>query len=372
MSFSRTVIAVTFAICLSGCSHSDSNSYDEYSKAHGDYPDTIAIAAVKRNAPLASEAPISGCSDPKTKLKLFLVGRVYRGDGPLRAVCTTGVVADLVRNVGGPHVHVTQLMAPDVDPHSYVASSGDISVLNRAGIIFYSGLNLESKLSDLLARLAMKKPVCAVSQYIPAKDLLRDPDGQFDPHVWFDTELWKHGIDVVRDALSAYDPEHSDDYHARADAYAAKLDATNDELLKVLATVPENRRVLVAAHDAFRYFGRANKFETYGIQSDSTEFGAGVSDIDRLVGLVCRREVPAVFPEATVASRNIQSLVEGCQSKRSSVAIGGELCSDTTGEPITTGVPVPEKPSEIEADRSSDTYLGMLRYDAETIAGALK
>src|SRR5687768_873052 len=110
----------------------------------------------------------------------------YSGPYPIEVVCTTGMVADLVRNVGGEHVRVTTLMGPGVDPHLFKSSPADVAHLNRADLICYSGLHLEGKLSDLLERMSHKKPTLAVAEKISADKLLTDEHGVRDPHAWFD------------------------------------------------------------------------------------------------------------------------------------------------------------------------------------------
>src|SRR5687768_10928744 len=82
----------------------------------------------------------------------------FAGKHPIRVLCTTGMVADLATNVGGEHVAVTSLMGAGVDPHLYKASPADVSQLNRADIVFYSGLHLEGKLGELLERMSERKP----------------------------------------------------------------------------------------------------------------------------------------------------------------------------------------------------------------------
>src|SRR5262245_15406255 len=81
------------------------------------------------------------------------------GDGekyPVKVVCTTGMVADLVRNVGGERLAVTQLMGADVDPHTFRPAAGDVAKLNNATLIFYSGLHLEGKMTDIFERVGRK------------------------------------------------------------------------------------------------------------------------------------------------------------------------------------------------------------------------
>lgn len=280
----------------------------------------------------------------------------YSGPYPIEVVCTTGMVADLVRNVGGEHVRVTVLMGPGVDPHLYKSSPADVGHLNRADMICYSGLHLEGKLADLLARMSHKKPTLAVAEQIAADKLLSDEHGARDPHVWFDVSLWNEAAGAVRDALSQYDPNHAADYQSACDAYQTKLAALHEHAKQQLGTIPADKRVLVTAHDAFRYFGRAYDVEVRGIQGISTDSEAGVREVRALVDFLVERKIKAVFVETSVADQNIKSLLEGCAARGHTITIGGTLFSDAMGE---EGTP-------------EGTYEGMVRHNVTTIVNALK
>jgi manganese/zinc/iron transport system substrate-binding protein len=284
------------------------------------------------------------------------VTKTFSGTHPIRAVCTTGMVADLVRNVGGGHVTAGQLMGEGVDPHLYKASPGDVNRLNEADIIFYSGLHLEGKMADVFVRMARKKPTFAVTEYIPEGGVLENPDGAFDPHLWFDVSLWREAAGVVRDALVAFDPKHASDYRRRADAYQSELAKLHDEVKTRLAAIPKDQRVLVTAHDAFRYFGRAYNVEVRAIQGISTESEAGVREVNALVAFLVDKRIKAVFVESSVSDKNVTALLEGCAARGHKVVVGGELFSDAMGK---DGTP-------------AGTYVGMIRHNVDTIVNALR
>lgn len=284
------------------------------------------------------------------------VEKTHSGVYPIQAVCTTGMVADLVRRIGDEKVSVVQMMGEGVDPHLYKASPGDVAKLNGAAIIFYSGLHLEGKMSDVFVRMARRKPTFAVTEYISEGRVLDNPAGAFDPHLWFDVSLWREGAGVVRDALKAYDPANASYYQSRADAYQAELAKLHDDVKSTLATVPKESRVLVTAHDAFRYFGRAYDVDVRGIQGISTESEAGVKEINSLVQFLVDRRIKAVFVESSVSEKNVTALLEGCAAKGHKVVIGGELFSDAMGK---SGTP-------------EGTYIGMIQHNVATIVKALK
>ena len=282
-------------------------------------------------------------------------GPTETGDGRIKATCTVGMVADMVRAIGGDRVAVTQLMREGVDPHTYKASAGDVSALGSADMVFYSGLHLEGKMAEQLERMARRKPSVAVAESLPAQALL-DSDGAHDPHVWFDAALWSQASESVCAALCKRDPGHAADYKARTAAYRERLAALHEWAKKELASIPARRRVLVTAHDAFRYFGRAYGIEVRGIQGISTESEAGVRQVNQLVDFIADRGVKAVFVESSVSDRNVRALVEGCSARGHRVKVGGQLFSDAMGK---DGTP-------------EGTYEGMVRHNVRTIAEALR
>lgn len=280
----------------------------------------------------------------------------FGGDYPIKVTCTTGMVADLVRHVGSDQVDVTQLMGETVDPHLFQAVPADISALNRADVIFYSGLHLEGKLVEIFARMRRKKPTSAVAERIDNSRLLDVGAGLYDPHVWFDVELWSVCISAVSDTLSQFDPKHAADYQKRADLYRKELVTLHEYCVSEMATIPEGQRVLVTAHDAFHYMGRAYGLEVKAIQGISTESEPGVKEINELVEFLTTNGIRAVFVESSVPDANMASLVEGCASRGHTLEQGGVLFSDAMGK---LGTP-------------EGTYVGMVRHNVNTIVQALR
>ncbi|MDU8943019.1 metal ABC transporter solute-binding protein, Zn/Mn family [Ovoidimarina sediminis] len=275
----------------------------------------------------------------------------------ISVVATTGMIADTARAVGGDLVDVRALMGPGVDPHAYRQTRTDIVAMTRADIVLWHGLYLEAQMEDFFHDLDGKRPVIAVGEAVPEADLLahEDYEGRFDPHVWMDPDLWTHVVIAVRDALTGIAPEHGEAFAANTEAHLAELQRLGTYSEDALATVPEASRVLVTAHDAFRYFGEAYGFEVLGIQGISTESEAGLNRIAELVDLLVERKIGAVFVESSVSDRNIRALIEGAASRGHSVKVGGELYSDAMG-----------------ADGSYEgTWIGMIDHNVTTIAGAL-
>jgi len=281
----------------------------------------------------------------------------FRGTYPIEVIATVGMVADIVRNVGGEHVKVTQIMGAGVDPHLYKTTRDDVLAIMDGDVVFYSGLMLEGKMSDTLIKMARKKPVLAVTELVAESKLLEPEDfqGHYDPHVWMDVSSWAECVGAVDKSLSEFDPAHVDDYKANAKKYREMLFALHEYGLKSVSSIPEESRVLITSHDAFNYFGRAYGLKVRGIQGISTESEAGLQRINELVQLLVDKNVTAVFVESSVSSKNIEALIEGARAKNHKVTIGGELFSDAMGK----------------AGTYEGTYLGMLDHNITLVTRAL-
>ena len=275
----------------------------------------------------------------------------------IRAVATTGMIADLLGEIGGGRVQVTALMGPGVDPHLYKASEGDVIRMASADVIFYNGLHLEGKMAEVFERMGKRVRTVAVTDGIPRDRLLSPPEfqGAYDPHVWFDVSLWREAAAHAARALVEMDPAHGESYRANAGAYLDRLSELDGYVRKQAARVPPRQRVLITAHDAFNYFGRAYGFEVRGLQGISTVAEAGTADIQALVRMILENRIPAVFIETSVPVRYIEALQEAVEAGGFRLRIGGSLYSDALGNPGT-----PE-----------GTYIGMVRHNVDTIAAAL-
>ena len=278
-------------------------------------------------------------------------------DGRLTIVTTTGQIGDSARIVGGDHVRVLSLMGPGTDPHLYVAGISDVDKLRSADIVFYNGLFLEAQMEGVLEQLAKRQTVVPVSAGIDRAKLLPSAAfaNEFDPHIWFDVRLWMQTVEQVRDTLMATDPANAADYAANAAAYLAELTDLDAYVAAQAARVPEAQRVLITAHDAFNYFGRAYGFEVLGLQGISTASEAGTADVQRLADFIATARIPAVFIESSVPVRNVEAVQAAVRNRGFDVRIGGQLFSDAMGD----------------TDTPEGTYVGMVRYNIDTIVGAL-
>lgn len=282
-----------------------------------------------------------------------------KASGKIRIVATTGMVADVVKNVGGDRLEVTALMGPGVDPHLYKASAGDVQRMLDADLICYNGLHLEGKLTEVLEQ-AQKRGVAvlAAAEGIDRSRLLAHAEYEdaHDPHVWFDVTLWMEVVETVRDRLIELDRTEEGRYRERSQAYLNLLKKLDGEVRVELEKVPKEQRVLITAHDAFNYFGRAYGFEVRGLQGISTATEAGTADVQALSTFIAEKKIAALFVESSVPRRSIEAVQAAVKAKGFDVKIGDSLFSDAMGDPGT----------------EEGTYLGMVRHNVRAIVQGLE
>ena len=307
-----------------------------------------------RNTVCASAAMLVAAAGVTT---ILITTPAEATETPPLAVATIGMIADVAETVAGSCARVETLMGPGIDPHLYQASAGDVRLFQEADAIFYSGYSLEGQLGEVLERLSAQRPTVAVSPtaIAPANLITVQDIYGIDPHLWMDASLWGEIAPVIADTLAELAPDCAQDLQQRASDYQAQLEALHGWIQESIATIPEDQRILVTAHDAFAYYGRAYGIEVAGVQGISTESEAGVADIRNMVDIVVERGVPAVFIESTINPRTIQAVIDGAAQRGQEIVIGGELYSDAMGEPGTIG----------------GTYIGMLYENTLTITQAL-
>ncbi len=284
---------------------------------------------------------------------------VKKENGKLQIVTTTTMITDMVKNIGGDAVEVKGLMGSGVDPHLYKASAGDVDKLFEADVIIYNGLHLEGKLEDIFEKMRQQqKQIIAVSDAIDKQELIGSEyfDSNYDPHIWFHINYWKQAAQFVINELKRLDAKNAASFEKNGQAYLAKLDALAAEISTTINVLPVEKRILVTAHDAFNYFGKLHNFEVVGLQGLSTATEAGVQDVQKLADFIIEKNVKAIFVESSVPKRTIEALQASVEASGHKVAIGGTLYSDALGD----------------AGTVEGTYIGMYKYNVQTIVEALK
>ncbi|PCI97879.1 MAG: manganese transporter [Flavobacteriales bacterium] len=276
----------------------------------------------------------------------------------INIVATTGMISDAVKNIVGDSAEVLSLMGPGVDPHLYKVTQSDIKKLMNADVIFYNGLHLEGKMGEILEQMSQNKPVIAVSDGLTKEQLRATSEfqGNYDPHIWFSVQLWADVVKFIGKNIAEIDKDHADFYDTNTTKHVEELNLLHSWTQKQVNIITEQQRVLITAHDAFGYFGRAYGMDVKGLQGLSTAAEYGLKDVTNLVDFITENKIKAVFVESSVSDRSIKAVIEGCKNKNHNIVIGGTLYSDAMGA----------------ANTDEGTYIGMVKYNVTTIVEALK
>ncbi len=277
---------------------------------------------------------------------------------PLSIVATTGMIGDAVKNITQTKAHVTTLMGPGVDPHLYKATQKDLRKITQADLVFYNGLYLEGKMAEIFKKIQKIRPIYPVSDALSTKLLLHDPEfhNNLDPHIWFDIQLWISVVQYINQVISQKDPSNKVFYQKNTEDYVKKLAKLHQYIQEQVQKIPQQQRILITAHDAFSYFGRAYGMEVKGLQGISTLAEFGLRDITNLVNFIVEKKIKAIFLETATPEKPMQAVLEGCVKKGHALKIGGALYADAMGEEGT----------------SAGTYIGMLKKNVSTIVQSLQ
>jgi len=271
---------------------------------------------------------------------------------PLRVVTLSTVLAEIAREVGRGGAGVVNLVEPGVDPHTFNPSPAEIRTLIDADVVLASGLKLEGYLDRLVASVGPRGRVVAVGDALPV--VLSIPQagtgGEKDPHWWHSIGNMLVAADLVRAELTRARPASADLFARNAQAYRGRLAALRDWVSAEVATLPPARRQLVTSHDAFGYFAHDYGFEIHSINGLSTESEADAKHLARLIDLIRRERIRAVFAESSANPRLVANLVE-----ETGVRLGATLYADGLGP----------------AGSGAATYEAMYRHNVLAIVGAL-
>lgn len=274
----------------------------------------------------------------------------------IKVTTTTTMLKDLIEHIGGDKVEVEGLMGEGVDPHLYNASAGDLEKLSKADLIVYGGLHLEGKMGEVFDKLSKEKDMLNVGDKLPKEKIHMVKGDTPDPHVWFDTNLWRIEAQAVTEKLSQIDSANASFYKENLAKYEKELDELTAYIMDKFKEIPEKSRVLVTAHDAFGYFGEQFGLEVKAIQGVSTDSETGTKNISDLANFIVERNIKAIFVESSVPKKSIEALQEAVKSRGKEVKIGGELYSDSLGD----------------KEHNTETYVKTVKANADTIANALK
>lgn len=285
------------------------------------------------------------------------VGENTEDDGKTTIVCTTSIAGDLVKSVVPDDFEVISIMGPGIDPHIYKPKPGDIDALQKADYVVYNGLHLEGKMGEILENFAKLKPVFALSEAINERKLIKAESFQagVDPHIWFDPSLWQQCGEHISDVFSAEFPDRQQEFKAKKMSFKGSFKTLLNDLDSMISAIPEDKKVLVTAHDAFSYFARRYKFELITIQGLSTQADFSIKTVEDISNNMVEKAVSCAFFESSIPRKSVETLINVCQQKGLQVKSGGTLYSDALGS----------------SNGPAASYFGMFRHNVKEISSCL-
>lgn len=270
---------------------------------------------------------------------------------PIEAVASFTVLADMVQNVGGDHVHVTSLIGPNGDPHAYEPTPNDAQALKRANLVFVSGLHLEGWLDRLIKASGYQGQPVVLSNGIKTRSMEEDGKRITDPHAWNSAA---NGVVYVRNIISALqkaDPANASDYQAKGEQYIQQLEQLDAYARAQVQAIPSGKRKVLTSHDAFGYFGDAYGVTFLSPLGFSTETEASAADVGKLITQIKQEHVSTYFFENSSDPRLVKQIADA-----SGAQPGGELYVESLSP----------------ADGPAPTYAQMFRYNVDKLTAAMK
>jgi manganese/zinc/iron transport system substrate-binding protein len=275
----------------------------------------------------------------------------------LRVVCTTTMITEAVKRIGGEFVTVEGLMGPGIDPHLYRVRAQTVELLHNADIIFYHGLHLEGKMVDTLQALSKIKRTVGVAEIIERDRLIESEfKGIYDPHVWHDPALWKIISYHIADQLSQYDPDHAVEYQQNVAKYVKEIDELDEYIYNELSRLSDSQRIIVTAHDAFAYFGKRYCVRVVALQGMNTDAQISPKDVTHLARFICDHKIATIFVESSIPRRTMEAVFQAVEGYGWHITIGDELFSDALGDD----------------EGHSGSYCGMMRHNCDALIRGLQ
>ena len=241
----------------------------------------------------------------------------------IKVVASFSILGDMVEQVVGDHASVTTIVGPDADAHVYQPSVADARAVAEADVIFVNGLGFETWSDTLIAESGTDGNVYVATEGVTPVLV----DGEADPHAWNALTNGMIYVQNISASLSKELPEHADDFAANAEAYIAKLETLDAETKAKLAELPDTRRTVVTAHDAFGYLADAYGLTFLAPVGIDTEAEPSAKDLATLISQLKADGAAALFVENITSPALVQQIAD-----ETGIQVGGRLFSDALSE----------------------------------------
>lgn len=283
-------------------------------------------------------------------LSLAAPTSAWSADAPIPVVATFSILGDMVERIGGDRIAVTTLVGANGDAHVYQPIPTDARAVSQAEILVFNGLAFEGWLDRLVEASDFDGVRVVATDGVEPIRLGDGDHGNVDPHAWQDLANAVIYIDNIAAALAKADPANASIYYGNRATYVAEIEALDAEIRAMVAGLPELRRTVVTAHDAFEYFSATYGLNFVAPHGVSTESDPSAADVAALIRQIRDEGIKAVFVESLTDQRLLAQIGD-----ETGASIGGTLYSDALSEP----------------EGPASTYLDMMRYNVEMLVEAL-
>jgi zinc/manganese transport system substrate-binding protein len=252
-----------------------------------------------------------------------LMNTVSASESSIRVVTSFSILEDLVNTLGGEHVVVANLVDRNQDAHTYQPKPSDAVAIAKADLVVFNGLAFEGWITRLIKNSGYKNKQLIASDGVNAIN----HGEEIDPHAWQSFDNIRVYIQNITHTLITLRPQHRDDFIQREQQYLNSLNALENSLLKELADIPRNKRIVVTSHDAFGYLEREFDIRFLAPLGLSVEVEASAQDVANVIDQIREQNVKALFIE----NINSPRLLERIASETNAV-IGGRLYSDALSD----------------------------------------
>ncbi len=327
------------------------------------------------NAPRETEKEVLPAADPDEP------GKREEQLETVKVVTTIFPLAEIIRQVGGEGVEVTQLLPAGASPHTYEPSVEQARAVAGADLVIFIGGGLDNwavKLAEGAPRVRLLEIMPLAEDYLLDYAPLQLPHeeeqghdhdhahgeygdhdhgdmeghqhhhGPYDPHLWLDPLLVRDLVaPLVETALSSVNPDWQELFKKNLSRFQHELTVLHEEIAARVALFRQRR--FISYHSAWNYYAHRYGLEEVAAVEEFPGKEPSARWMAELIKLAARYEIKVLFAEPQLGGNTAEVIAQ---------EIGGEvLILDPLGGP---GIP------------GRDNYFALLHYNTEILARAME
>lgn len=243
---------------------------------------------------------LTACSDSATTDTGSASGNADGGE--LNIVTTVAPITSITASVAGDRGTITGLVPEGTNSHTFEPPPSAAAQLSDADVVFINGLKLEEPTKEL-AQANMSDDATLVeigTDVLPEADYIYDfsfpeDEGKPNPHLWTDpTYAIKYG-ELIRDTLTAADPDGEATYSENFEAFKAQTTELATALEADQESVPAGNKELLTYHDAYAYFAKTYGWTVIGAIQPQNFEDPTPREVAALIDQVEAEDVPVIF-----------------------------------------------------------------------------